>query len=95
MDLNPASVDHTLVLPREHLENIYELPEKKFAKMALVIKRVCDAVKKTIGAEGITILQLNGSAAGQVVMHFHVHVIPRFREDSISEVLGVIGGIRG
>jgi len=76
MDLNPASIGHTLVVPREHWENIYEIPEKVLAELAAVVKRVCVAVKKTVDGDGIKVVQLNGRAAGQVVMHLHVHVIP-------------------
>jgi histidine triad (HIT) family protein len=83
MDANPASTGHTLIIPKEHWENIYEIPENVLAEMAKVIKQVSSAVKKTVDADGISIFQLNGKAAGQSVMHFHVHVIPRFRGDSI------------
>jgi histidine triad (HIT) family protein len=76
MDLNPANVGHTLVVPREHYENIYEIPEKLLAQMVTVVKRVCVAVKKTVDADGIRVVQLNGRAAGQVVMHIHIHIIP-------------------
>ena len=85
MDLNPTSIGHTLVIPRAHWENMYEIPEKTLCKIAPIVKRVCVAVKKTVDAEGISILQLNGKAAGQVVMHFHIHVIPRFKKDAISQ----------
>ena len=95
MDLNPANVGHILVVPKEHLENIYEVPEKVLAEMFSVVKRVSAAVKKTVGAEGISILQLNGRAAGQSVMHFHVHVIPRFRGDPISTAIGAMVGHQG
>jgi histidine triad (HIT) family protein len=90
MDLNPASHGHTLIIPREHWENIFEIPEKILVKMAPVIKLICKGVKKAIGAEGISIFQLNGKAAGQVVMHFHVHVIPRFSGDIMSKAPGAI-----
>ncbi len=83
MDRNPANVGHTLVVPREHWENIYEIPEKVLVDTVIVVKRISGAVKKTVDAEGISILQLNGRTAGQSVMHFHVHIIPRFRGDSI------------
>ncbi len=95
MDLNPASIGHTLVVPREHFENIYEIPENVLADIFAVVKRVSAAVKKTVGAEGISILQLNGRAAGQMVMHFHVHVIPRFRGDLLSKAIGAMGGHQG
>jgi histidine triad (HIT) family protein len=89
MDLNPANVGHTLVVPREHYENIYEVPEKLLAEMTAVVKRVCVAVKKTVAADGIKIIQLNGKAAGQVVMHLHFHVIPTVTK------AGVVMGHRG
>ena len=76
MDLNPANVGHTLVVPKGHWENIYDVPEKILAEMAGVVKKVSVAVKKTVGVDGIKVIQLNGVAAGQVVMHIHIHVIP-------------------
>ena len=89
MDLNPASVGHTLVVPKKHYENIYDVPEKLLAELAVVVKRVCVAVKKTVDADGIRVIQLNGVAAGQVVMHLHFHVIP-----TVSKA-GVVMGHRG
>jgi diadenosine tetraphosphate (Ap4A) HIT family hydrolase len=76
MDLNPASVGHMLVIPKGHWENIYEIPEKYLFEVSGIVKRVCIAVKKTVGADGIKVIQLNGRAAGQAVMHIHFHVIP-------------------
>jgi len=90
MDLNPSNTGHTLVVPRKHWENIYEVPENVLVDLFSVVKRVSSAVKKTVGAEGISILQLNGRAAGQTVMHFHIHIIPRFRGDIISNALGAM-----
>ena len=95
MDLNPANVGHILVVPKEHWENIYEAPEDVLADLFSVVKKVSAAVKKTVGAEGISILQLNGRAAGQSVMHFHVHIIPRFRGDPISTAIGAMIGHQG
>lgn len=92
MDLHPANVGHTLVVPREHWETIYEVPEKVLTDLFAVVKRVSVAVKKAVGAEGISILQFNGRAAGQSVRHFHVHVIPRFRGDAISKFIGAMLG---
>ncbi len=90
MDLNPANTGHTLVVPREHWEKIYQVPENVLADLFSVVKRVSSAVKKTVGAEGISILQLNGRAAGQTVTHFHIHIIPRFSGDAISKALGAM-----
>jgi len=90
MDLHPANVGHTLVVPREHWETIYDIPEKVLADLFAVVKRISFAVKKAVGAEGISILQFNEGAAGQSVRHFHVHVIPRFKGDTISKFVGAM-----
>jgi histidine triad (HIT) family protein len=90
MDVNPTNIGHTLVVTKEHWKNIYEIPEKTLSEVVIVVKKVSAAVKKAVSAEGITLLQLNGRSAGQSVMHFHVHVIPRFKEDSISQVIGAM-----
>jgi histidine triad (HIT) family protein len=76
MDLLPAREGHTLVVPKQHFENIYEIPEDVLAKVVAGVKRVSVALKKTFGADGVKIIQLNGKAAGQVVFHIHFHVIP-------------------
>ena len=95
MDLYPANVGHTLVVPREHWETIYDIPEKVLSDLFAVVKRISVAVKKAVGAEGISILQFNEGASGQSVMHFHVHVIPRFRGDAISKLIGAMLGPTG
>ncbi|MGD2066463.1 MAG: HIT family protein [Candidatus Bathyarchaeota archaeon] len=76
MDLNPVDLGHTLIVPREHWENIYEIPEEKLARLIALVKRISVAVKKTVDADGIKVIQLNGKAAGQVVFHLHFHIIP-------------------
>lgn len=95
MDLHPANVGHTLVVPKEHWETIYDIPEKVLSDLFAVVKRISVAVKKAVGAEGISILQFNGRSAGQSVMHLHVHVIPRFRGDAISKLIGAMLGPTG
>jgi len=92
MDLHPANVGHALVVPREHWETIYDIPEKVLGDMFAVVKKVSVAVKKAVGAEGMSILQFNERAAGQSVKHFHVHVVPRFRGDAMSKFIGVMLG---
>ena len=72
---------HTLVVPKKHWENIYEISEENAAYLFRIVKRVAHAVKDSTGAEGIRIVQNNGEAAGQVVFHLHVHVIPMAPND--------------
>jgi diadenosine tetraphosphate (Ap4A) HIT family hydrolase len=78
LDARPISEGHTLVVTRRHYENIFAVPEEELAYLFKVVKRVALAVSKSEEAEGISLIQNNGSAAHQIVFHFHVHVIPRF-----------------
>jgi len=77
MDVMPQSDGHTLVIPKEAAENIFDLsPEGATALMATT-QKVAKAVKKGLNAPGIQITQLNGAAAGQSVFHVHFHIMPR------------------
>jgi len=76
MSNRPVNEGHTLVVPKKHYENIYDIPDDEIAYLAKIVKRVAHAVRDAMSAEGIRIVQNNGSAAGQVIFHFHMHVIP-------------------
>lgn len=69
---------HTLVIPKAHYVDIFDIPEKELAAVHLVVKQLSFAVKKATDADGISIIHQNGKAAGQDIFHFHVHVVPRF-----------------
>jgi len=72
----PVNVGHTLIAPKKHYQNIYEIPEDEAAYLFKKVKKIAQAVKDATGIEGIRIVQNNGEDAGQVVFHIHVHVIP-------------------
>jgi histidine triad (HIT) family protein len=76
MSIQPINVGHTLVVPKKHYESIYEIPEEEVAHLYKIVKKLAYAVKKAVDAEGIRIVQNNGEAAGQVIFHMHVHIIP-------------------
>lgn len=76
MSNRPVNEGHTLVVPKKHYENIYDIPDDEIAYLAKIVKRVARAVRDAMSAEGIRVVQNNGSAAGQVIFHFHMHVIP-------------------
>jgi histidine triad (HIT) family protein len=89
LDIKPLNEGHTLVIPKSHYENIFEIPVELVAHLHGVTKRIALAVKKATNADGISISQQNGKAAGQEIFHLHVHVIPRYegqRLPSFSEV---------
>ncbi len=72
----PVNEGHTLVVPKKHYENIYEISEEEVGYLFEIAKRIAVAVRDAVSAEGIRIVQNNGWAAGQVIFHLHVHVIP-------------------
>jgi len=81
LDLGPATKGHTLILPKDHAADLYELPEDVAAKVLPVAKKVAALLKEKLGCRGLNLVQNNGELAGQTVMHFHLHVIPRYEND--------------
>ncbi len=84
MDINPSSPGHMLVAPKRHAENIFEISEGDLAAVIKGVRRCANAVKEALKAEGVTVLQLNGRASGQVVPHLHIHIIPRWENDGLT-----------
>lgn len=77
MDVMPQADGHTLVIPKEAAETIFELSPEGATAMMKTTQKVAKAVKKGLDAPGIMIFQLNGKSAGQSVPHVHFHVVPR------------------
>ena len=90
LDINPRNPGHTLVVTKKHYENMLDLPESEIGDLFKVVKRVSLALKKGMKADGISIALSNESAAGQVVKHIHVHVIPRFSSEDPISVEGML-----
>lgn len=84
MDISPASRGHVIILPKKHAADIYELEDDIASKIYVVAKKIATAVKEVTGCDGVNVLQNNGEAAGQTVFHLHMHVIPRWNDDSIK-----------
>ena len=82
LDLGPAARGHALILPKEHAENLYELPEETAAAVMVLAKRMAAVMRDRLNCDGLNLIQNNGEAAGQTVAHFHMHVIPRYKEDN-------------
>jgi histidine triad (HIT) family protein len=77
MDVMPQAEGHTLVVPKEEAENIFELSPEGAAALIQTAQKIAAAVKKATGAPGIMLVQLNGKPAGESVFHIHMHIIPR------------------
>ena len=84
LDIFPVNKGHSLVISKEHYENIFDVPAESLAKISSVMKNVADAVKKGVNADGISIAQSNGKDAGQVIPHIHFHIMPRFKDDGLK-----------
>ena len=84
MDVSPASKGHVIVLPKNHASNVFEISEEGLSGAMIVAKKVAAMLKEKLGCDGVNILQNNGEAAGQTVFHLHVHVIPRYKGDTVN-----------
>ena len=86
LDVGPATKGHALILPKDHYSNLYELPEEVAAEALKLAKKVALKMKERLHCDGVNLVQNNEEAAGQTVFHFHMHVIPRYKED--GQVIG-------
>lgn len=83
-DLGPATRGHVLVIPKEHFDNVFSMDDKTAAHVFVVASRVAKALHTQLGCDGMNILQNNGEIAGQTVFHFHMHIIPRYKDDGVN-----------
>ena len=84
MDLFPVAEGHTLVIPKDHAENVFEMEEEAMRAVAALARRVARAIRAEIAPDGLAVYQANGEAAGQTVWHYHQHLLPRRRGDPMS-----------
>lgn len=84
LDLGPAAKGHTLVIPKSHSDNLLSVEPDTAAKALKVISRTANAIKEALGCDGINVVQNNGEAVGQTVMHLHFHIIPRYKNDNVN-----------
>ncbi len=84
LDNGPATKGHCLILPKEHYANLFELPEDTAADAMKLAKKLAKGIMEKLSADGLNLVQNNGETAGQTVMHFHLHIIPRYKDDGQS-----------
>ena len=82
----PAVLGHTLVVPADHLSNIWEIGAQQSYDLADATRRIAAAVAEAVNAEGMNIIQSNGLAAGQSIFHLHIHVVPRKGGDRMPDL---------
>lgn len=83
-DQSPASKGHVLIIPKNHFDNIYALDDATAAHIFQTAVKVANALKKALNCEGLNVVQNNGELAGQTVFHFHMHLIPRYKGDTVN-----------
>ncbi|MBL4622811.1 MAG: HIT family protein [Immundisolibacteraceae bacterium] len=83
LDINPINPGHTLVIPKQHHQNLLEIDQQAYQHLADATLKVAQAVQAAINPDGINIFQANGVAAGQTVFHLHNHVLPRYQHDRL------------
>lgn len=84
LDINPANLGHTLIIPKRHYQDIYDLPEDVFMRIGSVAKKLSLDYRDKKGISALNLISSNGGAAQQDVFHFHLHLLPRDNEDGIK-----------
>jgi histidine triad (HIT) family protein len=83
LDISPACDGHVLVIPRAHCDDIHGADPADLAAVSATVQQMAARVTGALGADGVSVVQSNGRAAGQTVFHYHVHVLPRFAGDGV------------
>ena len=81
LDMGPAAKGHALILPKDHYDNLFEIDDQVAGKAMILAKKLANKMMDKLGADGLNLVQNNKEAAGQTVNHFHLHVIPRYKDD--------------
>jgi len=92
MDINPFQPGHCLVIPKQHVADIYTISDAAISAASAVAARLARAVRAVVEPDGLNIIQANGPAAGQSVFHFHFHVFPRAAGDNAALNWGMVPG---
>lgn len=84
LDISQATTGHTLIVPKKHYANIFELDDEVAQEILLVVKKVSLLLKEKLGISDVNIINNSGKLAGQTVDHFHIHIVPRYPNDDLQ-----------
>jgi histidine triad (HIT) family protein len=87
LDLFPVTEGHTLLIPKEHHVNIFDVPEDIAVAVYPLLAKLARAIRSATGADGLNLVQNNGEISGQAVFHSHLHLIPRYTDDTLQFVI--------
>jgi histidine triad (HIT) family protein len=86
LDISQVTKGHTLVVPKIHKENLFELTPEIAAKTFAAVPKIAEAIKTEFNPIGLNLLNNNGKDAGQTIFHFHIHIIPRYEKNDGFDV---------
>ncbi|OGG80206.1 hypothetical protein A3A39_02860 [Candidatus Kaiserbacteria bacterium RIFCSPLOWO2_01_FULL_54_13] len=84
LDIRPVNAGHTLVAPKKHSHNIFDIAPEDWAATTEAVRKLAIAIEKGLNADGVNIAMNNREHAGQIIDHPHVHIIPRFKGDGLK-----------
>lgn len=87
LDISPASRGHALILTKEPYANLYQLPEELAGKVMVLAGKLASHMTNKLHCDGFNLVQNNGQVAGQTVFHFHLHLIPRYKDGDNRDLL--------
>ena len=80
----PATQGHTLIVPKHHRTDIWDVERDELFRMTELARRLAATMRESLGAVGVNLRQNSGARAGQDVFHFHLHVVPRYEDDTVQ-----------
>lgn len=91
LDVSPMSKGHTLIIPKKHFKDIFEIEDSYLERVVSVSKKIAKKMKDSLGVDGVNLYHASGIHAEQSVFHFHLHLVPRRKDDTICFNCAVVG----
>ena len=88
LDINPTNIGHTLVVPKKHSRNIFDIEKKDLEAIYNTSQKIAKAIKNSLNSDGVNIISNNEPAAGQLIFHTHIHIVPRLNTDGFKHWKG-------
>jgi histidine triad (HIT) family protein len=82
LDIHPVNEFHTLVIPKNHYENIFDIPEHELMAVTTAVKKIVSLFSQKLGIHNVQVINSSGPEAQQDVFHFHIHIVPRKMGDN-------------
>ena len=83
-DISPVTKGHAILIAKKHYKNLFELDDQVASRALVVVKKVATELAAELNCDGFNLLQNNEAIAGQTIFHFHIHLIPRYKDDNVS-----------